>query len=120
MARLTVEAVLCAVGFAAVTVVLLAAYRNADAGWAKLALATLSAIGLVAVYSVVTRLVEARPVVEIAPRLAGRFVMGAVVGAILVAATVALTAAFGGYRFVGTTPISGLVVFWRLGRRPAS
>lgn len=109
MARLGLEAVLCAIGFAAVTIVLLAAYRSADAGWAKLAWATLAAIGLVAVYARVTRFVEARPILEVAPRLASRFLIGTLVGATLVAVTVALAAAFGGYRVSGTAPLSGLV-----------
>lgn len=109
MARFGVEAVFCAIGFAVVSVVLLAAYRNAASGWAKLALATLAAVGLVAVYAGVARIVEARPVVEVAPRLAFRFLMGAAAGAALVTVTVALVAALGGYRVVGSTPVSGLV-----------
>jgi membrane protease YdiL (CAAX protease family) len=109
MARLGLETMLCAIGFAVVTVVLLAAYRGATAGWTKVALAAVAAIGLVAVYAAVIRGIEARPIVEVAPRLAGRFLIGAVVGAALVAVTVALAAAFGGYRVVGTAPISGLI-----------
>lgn len=109
MARLGLEAALCAIGFAVVTAVLLAAYRNAAAGWAKLALAALASIGLVAVYAAVTRLVEARPILEVTPRLASRFLIGAVVGAALVTMTVALAAVAGGYRILGTAPISGLI-----------
>lgn len=106
--RLVVEIALCAAGFAAVTLPLLAGYR--DAGVAgRLALAVAAACGYLVTYSVVVGAVEARPVEEIRLRGVHTAALGIAIGAALVTVTVGAVAALGGYRVVATTPIAGLM-----------
>lgn len=108
LSRLAIEGALCAAGFVAITLPLLALYRLTGVG-ARLGLALLAAGGYLAVYRLVVGRLEARPVRELRPRRAPRVLLGLAIGAVLVSLTVACVAALGGYRVTAITPIAGLL-----------
>jgi membrane protease YdiL (CAAX protease family) len=106
--RFALEAAICAVGFATVTLALVGLYRDAGP-LAKLALAGLAAAGLIAVYVGTVRSVEDRPVEELAWHRLPRGLLGVGLGTALVAGTLSIIALLGGYRVTGTGPLIGLV-----------
>lgn len=108
LSRLALEGALCAAGFAAVTLPLLAGYRATGVS-GRLGLALLAACGYLAVYGFVVGRVEGRPVHELGLRRTSRVLLGLGIGAALVTMTVACLAALGGYRVTATAPIAGLI-----------